>query len=502
MPGISRQCRIVLTALLTMLVAAALSCVPSPTASPTAPPSATASPPRTLSLPPSPTVATPAPATEAPAPSAIPSGPLSTDGPWLVFVDGSGLPFGGAQLWAVNPDGSGLTLLSDQLIGMNDPLAQAVPLGRPYVAYVTGRGYSDLTLNIVTLPSGDMLASIPLTSPETEPTDEDILNRSPRAEALEAVHLSDSLAWSPDGLKLAFAGVIDGPSSDVYVYSLEDGSITRLTDGPSQVAHLSWSPDGQYIFHVGVETFGVGAGYGLAGVWVVRADGGGVRSLYEPPEDGDEWSIGWYDDETVVVASANPGGPYNLRSVNVRTGAVEPLFPDSFWNVVWSHSTVLVTHPLGVQSMLLIQLWDASWLPIPGYDASSAAYSLQADEFFVRTEGELGEVVGLFRDGTLTLLAAPTGSEGVPTAGGDLGRMLAWSGEGMWIGSLQDPQAQARQIFSDPAYYPQWGPEAEHLLFFASDGLYTAAAPGYAPAWVGSPMTDSPGSAGWVWSWR
>jgi hypothetical protein len=421
-----------------------------------------------------------------------------------VFVDGSDLPLGGGRLWAVNPDGSGLTLLADQLVGTNDPLAHAVPLGRPYLAYVTGRdGWYGLTLNIVTLPSGDALAWIPLTSAGTEPSSEDINDRSPRAEAVETIFYNESLAWSPDGLKLAFAGVIDGPSSDVYVYSLEDGSIIRLTDGPSQVAHLSWSPDGQYIFHVGVDSFGTGAGYALAGVWAVRADGGGVRSLYDPGDSGDEVPVGWFDDETVIIHSWDAwNGSSRLRLLNVRTGAVEPLFPDSFWNVVWSHSTVLVTDPLGVQSMLLISLWDASWLPIPGYDASSAAYSQQADEFFVRTEGELGEVAGLFRDGTLTLLAAPTGSEGVPTAGGDLGQMLAWSGEGVWIGSLQSPQAQARQIFSDPAYYPQWGPEAEHLLFFASDGLFTAAAPDYIPARVGSATASQEGGVSWVWSWR
>jgi hypothetical protein len=418
-----------------------------------------------------------------------------------VFVDGSDLPFGGAVLWAVNPDGSGLTLLADQLVGMNWPLAHAVPLGRPYVAYVTGRdGYYGLTLNIVTLPSGGMLASIPLTSVQTEPTSEDISDRSPRAEAIETIFYSDSLAWSPDGLKLAFAGVIDGPSSDVYVYSLEDGSITRLTDGPSQVAHVSWSPDGQYIFHVGVDSFGTGAGYGLAGVWVVRADGGGVRSLYDPGDSGDEVPVGWFDEETVIVHSWEPGnGSFNLRSVNVRTGAVEPLFPDSFGSVDWSPSTLLVTQPLEAESLLLVTLWDGSWLPLPGFANASAMFSWEADAFFaVSDQG----AVAVRRDGTLTPLAAPPGSSGAPTAGGDLGQMLAWSGEGIWIGSRESPQAQARQIFSGSAYDPEWGPEAAHLLFFASDGLYTAAAPGYAPARVEAAPTTQPVSIAWVWSWR
>jgi len=500
MSSCSRR-RIVLPVFLTMLVAAVLSCVPSPSASPTAPPSATAAPPPTLPPSASPTGAGPIPATEAPVPPTIPSGPLSSDGPWLVFVDGSDLPLGGGGLWAVNPDGSGLTLLADQLVGANDPLAHAVPLGRPYVAYVTGRdGYYGLTLNIVSLPSGDVLESIPLTSVQTEPTSEDISDRSPRAEAIETIFYNESLAWSPDGLKLAFAGVIDGPSSDVYVYSLEDGSITRLTDGPSQVAHLSWSPDGQYIFHVGVDSFGTGAGYGLAGVWVVRADGGGVRSLYDPGDSGDEVPIGWFDDETVILHSWDAwNGSSGLRMLNVRTGAVELLFPDPFGNVAWSQSMLMVTQPLGAESLLLIAPRDASWLPLPGYSDASAVYSWQANSFFALADQG---TFAVWPDGTITPLAAPPGSWGVPSAGGENGQMLAWSGEGIWIGSLQSPQVQARQIFSGSAYDPEWGPEAAHLLFFAGDGLYTAAAPGYAPARVEAAPTTQPVSIAWVWSWR
>jgi len=98
-------------------------------------------------------------------------------------------------------------------------------------------------------------------------------------------------------------------------------------------------------------------------------------------------------------------------------------------------------------------------------------------------------------NGTITPLAAPPGSWGVPSAGGENGQMLAWSGEGIWIGSLQSPQVQARQIFSGSAYDPEWGPEGAHLLFFASDGLYTAAAPGYAPARVEGAPTTQPGRA-------
>jgi hypothetical protein len=71
----------------------------------------------------------------------------------------------------------------------------------------------------------------------------------------------------------------------------------------------------------------------------------------------------------------------------------------------------------------------------------------------------------------------------------------------VWIGSLQSPQAQARQIFSGPASDLEWAPEAAHMLFFASDGLFTAAAPDYVPARVNE-IGDSAGNPAWVWAWR
>jgi hypothetical protein len=160
---------------------------------------------------------------------------------------------------------------------------------------------------------------------------------------------------------------------------------------------------------------------------------------------------------------------------------------------------LLVTDPLGAQSLLLIEMWSASWLPYPGYDATSAAYSWEADEFFARTDRGL---LDLLPDGTGSLLAMPEGSEGVPAAGGDIGQILAWSGDGIWVGPDENAEDPWRQIFASAASLPQWGPGAQNLLFFTADGLYTAAAPDYIPARVGNATAVDGGGVSWVWSWR
>ena len=53
-------------------------------------------------------------------------------------------------------------------------------------------------------------------------------------------------AWSPNGEKIAVAGIKDG-WSDIYVIDLNDESLTRLTNDPYDERHLDWSPDGAWI---------------------------------------------------------------------------------------------------------------------------------------------------------------------------------------------------------------------------------------------------------------
>jgi Tol biopolymer transport system component len=42
--------------------------------------------------------------------------------------------------------------------------------------------------------------------------------------------ITRTIAWSPDSQTLAFAAQIDGPSSDIYLYSVEDRAIRRLVN--------------------------------------------------------------------------------------------------------------------------------------------------------------------------------------------------------------------------------------------------------------------------------
>jgi len=67
-----------------------------------------------------------------------------------------------------------------------------------------------------------------------------------KQDILESVGLYE---WSPNGQELAFTAQIEGPSSDIYIYSLQDGSIRRLTDDLNTARGMHWSPDGKWILY-------------------------------------------------------------------------------------------------------------------------------------------------------------------------------------------------------------------------------------------------------------
>jgi dipeptidyl aminopeptidase/acylaminoacyl peptidase len=56
-----------------------------------------------------------------------------------------------------------------------------------------------------------------------------------------------ALAWSSDGSSLAFAGQMDGPSSDVYVFDMPTGTIRRLSSDIQNVRDITWTPDNKWV---------------------------------------------------------------------------------------------------------------------------------------------------------------------------------------------------------------------------------------------------------------
>ena len=247
------------------------------------------------------------PATQAPV---VASGTLNSDGPWLLIETGQGL-------WAVNPDGSGLTQLTT-VDYWNGELKAAVQPGGNQVVFISPGNYDfhHMALNLLTLPDGQVTKLTDLTSPQSEAN----TNSGPGDsgfEALRAVGERSSYAWSPDGTRLAFAGVMDGPSAEMYLFDTTTQKIGRVSHDNTQDFAPSWSPDGNQLVYLGADGFGTGAGMVMSGVWAAAGDGSKPRQLYATTSGGEDID-GWLNNTTILLDTWGiTCGPNKLRLYDV-----------------------------------------------------------------------------------------------------------------------------------------------------------------------------------------
>ncbi len=149
-------------------------------------------------------------------------------------------------------------------------------------------------------------------------------------------------AFSPDGKRLALV-IQDGEKSDIWVYDLARGTLTRLTFGGGAHSPV-WSPDGERIVYMSSEE--KGGGYSL---WWIRADGAGNPERLTKRTGELQWAGSWRPDgrflafsqltvnsviETMVLpfegnekSGWKPGEPKPF----VNAGAMPAFSPDGHW---------------------------------------------------------------------------------------------------------------------------------------------------------------------------
>ncbi len=425
---------------------------------------------------------------------------LFPKGPWLLSKDND-------NVYWILPEGS-ITLNADKVVSPFAVEAMISPTGGN-VAFITSPstdGMHQLSLNIYSLSKRNVVAKIALTALKTElgpyagPGD-------PAFEALRSITEFTSLAWSPDGRQLAFIGVMDGPSSDLYLYTLETGKVTRLTDEPSQAFEPSWSPDGKYIVQFGATAFGTGAGFSMSGVWATRPDSGASIELYTP-HSSEEIGLGWAGANTFLVYSFSPAcDNFNLRAVDIEPLKVRTIFSGCFNAIDFAPSSVSVV--LGIaqdiadncvcgdkvdSGLYLVKLdgsyqrldpanfFQASWIK-----SASVAWGM-SDKGVVAAFNQAGEAIAL-----------PTGVPvGFPLAAPG-GKVWAWAVDtigtipGLWVGP---PGGAAPMVSKLPVSSAVWNESGTALVFLSGDTLYAAAAPQYSPA----PLlkVSSPGRLAWA----
>ncbi len=388
---------------------------------------------------------------------------LTVTGPWLLIKTSVGL-------WVTNEDGSGLTLLT-QGDNWDSNLEAAVQPSGDQVVVLTSSddGYPRLSehhlaLNLLSLPDGSLRKITDLTSPQTEPGPSYILG-DPAWEAVRAIMEQDTYAWSPDGTRLAFIGIMDGPSADVYLFDTTTDQITRVSHDGAQNFSPSWSPDGNTLFYFGADTFGTGAGANMSGAWAASGDGTNVTYLYWPNSAG-EILLGWRDNETVVLESVTMQlGENHLRLYNLRTRE-EIVLVDETVNCAavateasFAPGTVMYC---GQDGLFLLPSGESQTQKISGDAVRSLQWIPQGSMF-----------QAVFQNGITAVYEADGSNRqdapiDEPSGVAMYGAIYAWTTrdnnkKGIWISG---PGLEPSHAFNGPAAYPVWDNE-NNLLFFS-----------------------------------
>jgi hypothetical protein len=218
--------------------------------------------------------------------------------------------------------------------------------------------------------------------------------------------------------------------------------------------------------------------------------------MFESEIIGFEQVLGWAGETTALMDSetrhVNPFCAYSgLGVVDVASGERETLVAGRYAERAFDpgSGTVLFSVPkeAGCEGELRPGLFildlASSQVPIRLVEdvAWEITWSAEAGLFFAETDlGVLAaDTVGQFRD-----LVVPEESFGLPAVAPN-SRLLAWGGNGLWIGTLQDNiDQQPRLLHSGRVWELGWSGGGKHLMFITGEGVHVASEPDFAPRQV------------------
>jgi len=274
--------------------------------------------------------------------------------PYLVYVKKIN---GKEQVVLVNQDGSGVKIipLPDGAFNAGKPS----PTGE-WLVFYTGSDSEqtsyDLALNLMHLPDGATHKATDLLSKDfpnnLEKYAEVVKNNYLDIASLDIPTIVDTLrgsftyrllisSWSPSGEVLAFAGEMDGPSVDLYLYNLKTGNIQRLSSGSKNIDFIDWFPGGDQILYSGSYLPCEGD---CSTYYVTNLNGSFSREIKNfETYGGGTYFENWFGKTVLTMyTQANVIGTCCLRNFDFENDKLNMLYSDPFQNYAYDPQTDLL----------------------------------------------------------------------------------------------------------------------------------------------------------------
>ncbi len=196
---------------------------------------------------------------------------------------------------------------------------------------------------------------------------------------LVAVYSPD---WSPDEDRLVFTSIDERGFSDLYAFSLADGSLVRLTDDEYDDRDPAWSPDGRFVVFSSDRSASGREGY--YNLFVLDLENRNINYLTSGRriDLSPRWSP---DGASIVFASTvfNGDGKFDAQNVWVADATVltppEPVIASTDVN-----TPVFAEEPAGVKVSRITNLSSAAFDPIWTSDDELVFSSFEAFRFSIR----------------------------------------------------------------------------------------------------------------------
>ncbi len=450
-------------------------------------------------------------------PTITPYPPLQTQGPYLLFTNDD------SNFIILDADGTGRKQfqLPDHgyiLAWWIFSLQNAVSPDGKWLAYFTGsmreKPY-DLALNLFDLENQTTFKVASVMAPgypenlepvkTSDPVELESCDEGPcRIRLIQSAFEAgiQSLSWSPDSRELAFSAQIDGPSSDIYIFKLEDQSIRRLVSDLENVARIQWAPSGKRILY---ENSTMGLTYATTYFYVANPSIAAVQSPRWIESCKFCSGTGWIDERSYLMWSGGEGAPPStFRTIDTETQQMKVIWePESESFAVNSElHALIVTSPLesvnanrpqveaGTYFVPLAgkptKIFDEMYEPVdePGFPNS----------FFIQRDGQLCTVD---IDGfTQQLVKANAGSTPVPHLSPNKKWLIVEDSQGLHLYSDNLELIQAWEISASELI---WRPDSEGLFLLAETGMHYLPIPEGEPVLISECARNSCPTDNYVW---